>query len=424
MASTIEPTTPQKTRALAAPSTMIALGLIACSAIFAGTFAHRDGEAIVSRDSHQYWEIGRNLALGHGFTYDGEEPTRMRQPLYPMTIAAVTLLFGDGTTPVVMLQLLLALGIVLTVAAMAREVFGPTAAGVAGLIAGGYYPFGVLANEIRTESLFILLVSLAVLYWIRASRRHSLKLVVACGVLLGLAILTRSAAFVFALLLPAALWWQFGRGRRGLRASAIAAGVLVVTLSPWAVRNALSLGEWTALSNAGPAAFYCGLHPMALTHWEDYMTAIERTEEYRRLRGDSDFLGPEAGDRFRKAAIERVKREPLTTTAQCVAKVVLAWTYAPGSRPLLDDSPLRFRLFQIPQIALLIIIGMGWWHAPPAVRWTAILLFAGVSLTVFIGTPTARYTLPFMPLGLALAASPLALLLPRGLTRPGAAPPQ
>lgn len=393
---------------------MILLGLLACVALFTATWLHRGGRAIVSRDSVQYWEIGRNVAEGDGFSYDGE-PTRMRQPLYPLLIAASITLFGDRTLPVQIMQVAMALGIVLVAAGIAREAFGVTAAGFTGLIAGLYYPFPVLATEVRTESLYVLLVSLALLFWVRAFRGSRLSDAAICGAFLALAVLTRSVAIIFIPLVPAALWWQLGRGRRGTLSTVSTFAVACALLLPWAVRNHLALGEFSVMSNAGPATLYCGLHPMALTHWEDYMTAIEQTEEYRRLRGSDDYLDPEAGARFRGAAIERALRNPLRTLGQCIVKVPLAWSYAPGSRPLLERSALAFRLLQVPQVVFLALMVAGLTRAPVQMRWTALVLFVGVSLTIFLGTPTARYTVPFMPLGLVLAAIPVTNWLNRRL---------
>ncbi len=395
------------------PQILIVIGLIACAAIFTGTLLHREGRALTSRDSHQYWSIGKHLAEGRGFSFDGHEPTRMRQPLYPMLLAASIILFGKSTLPVLFVQLALALGTVLIVVAIAREVFGEFVGGVAGLVAGLYYAFPVLANEIRPEALYTFLLALIVLLWARAVKRRDLRLVVACGVAIGLATLTRPVALPFVAAVPIALWAQFGRRRDGLLAAGMLAVVACATLVPWGARNLASLGTFSVTSDAGSAALYMGTHPMVFTEWQDEMTAIEATDEFRRLQGDDSYLGPDASRRFRAVAVQRLYDDPLRTLGGCIAKVPLTWSYAPGSRPWLVKSPLTFYLMAIPQLLLLVLIVMGSRAAPRSVQWMTAIVFVVVSATIFMGSPTARYTIPFMPLGLALAAQPLAAFVAR-----------
>ncbi len=386
---------------------MVAAGLLACAGIFVASLWFRGDLGIYSRDSEQYWKIGRSVAEGRGLSFDGVRPTRMRQPLYPLMIAGVTSLFGPSVRPVQLLQLAMAMATVIIIAVVARQVFGEWVAAVAGLVAGLYYPFPVLATEIRTEALSILLVAIVVLSWLLAVRGGSPWWAVLCGGVLGLGTLTRSAAASLVVLMPIAMWLVL-RGRSGAwRRPLIALAVAVLCLIPWGLRNWLALGEATVLSNAGPATFYVGVHPMVVSHWAHYMCSIERTPGYRELRGDSSYLGPEAARRFRQAAVRRVREDPWGVFRRCLVKVAIAWTYPPGSREVLERSERAFDALRVPQIALLLLIVWGAVRSPRELRAMAVAMFLGVSATVFLGTPTARYTLPFMPLGLVLLSRAL-----------------
>ena len=42
----------------------------------------------VRYDSHEYLALSHNLFWGCRYSYDGVNPTRMRQPLYPLFLAA------------------------------------------------------------------------------------------------------------------------------------------------------------------------------------------------------------------------------------------------------------------------------------------------------------------------------------------------
>lgn len=385
---------------------LLLAGVLASIALFSASMLLRSSEGLLSRDSVQYWRLGRNLAEGRGLSFDGQTPSLMRQPLYPLMIAGVTGVFGESVLAVQIVQCLLTLGIVVMVGVIGAELAGPTAGGVAALLAGAYYPLPVIATEVRTESLYILLLAGVVLCWLRAREARSLRWAAACGLCLGLAALTRATGVVFLVLVPGALWWQLDRAV-GRRAAAVALALAIVPLLPWAVRNGLVTGQFRALSDEGPAALYMGVHPMTITHWHADTVAIEGTEEFRRLLGEDSYLGAEAAARFRRAALERIRREPGGVGARALIKVVLTWAYPPGARPLSARSPLTFALLCLPQLLLLAAMVRGALIGPRWARPVALVMFLGVSSAIMVGSPTARYTLPFMPLGLALAAEPV-----------------
>jgi len=386
---------------------LLVAGMLASVLLFSASMVLRSPEGLLSRDSVQYWRLGRSLAEGQGLSFEGQVPSVMRQPLYPLIIAGVTGVFGESVLPVQIAQCLLTLGIVLMVGVIATELVGPVAGGVAALLAGAYYPLPVIATEVRTESLYILLMAGLVLCWVRTRKSRSLRWAAACGLCIGLATLTRAVGVVFIVLVPGALWLQLGRGAVGRRAAAVALAMAIVPLLPWAARNYLITGQFRALSDEGPAALYMGVHPMTITHWHADTAAIERTEEFRRLLDDDSYLGSEAAARFRRAALDRIRRDPWGVGARALAKVVLTWAYPPGARPLSARSPLTFALLCVPQLLLLVAMMRGALTGPRWARSVALIIFLGVSSAIMIGSPTARYTLPFMPLGLTLAAEPV-----------------
>lgn len=388
----------------------LVVGLVCCAGIFFSALQYRGSAGLYSRDSQQYWNIGVNFAAGNGLSYDGEKPTRMRQPVYPLVLAAMISTFGPEVRPIQILQLVFAMLIVALVMAIARELFGRRTAAVAAVAAGVYYPLTVIATEIRTEVIFVLIVALAVLTALRAVRMRSLGWAAVCGVCLGLATLTRAPGAAFVALIPLAVWLVLRGARLSWREPLVTGIVAVLLLLPWGVRNYLVLGEFHVLSEAGPAGMYVGMHPLVIDAWADYMNTVEATEEYKELLGDGPYLGEEPARRFKQAVRERFRREPLAVLWRGVLKIGLTWTYAPGSRPLLTSKPWAFRLLQIPQLVLLGLIFYGARHDSRRGQYLAAALFLGTSAAMFLGTPTARYTFPFMPLGLALAANGLTTL--------------
>lgn len=169
-------------------------------------------------------------------TPDDIRPTADKPPLYPLVLSVFTLIGGHGWIPHHVAGALIGTGTVAVIALLGRRVAGPTA----GLIAGGLaavYPMLIAADgSYRSESLYALLIASTLLaaYALRDSptaRRAAL-----CGVLVGLATLTRGEALLLLglVVFPAALLAV--PRRRALALTAVAGAVAVAVLTPWLVR--------------------------------------------------------------------------------------------------------------------------------------------------------------------------------------------
>jgi 4-amino-4-deoxy-L-arabinose transferase-like glycosyltransferase len=180
-------------------------------------------------DSHRY-------AQASFLTPDQVLPTADKPPLYPLVLALFTLVGGHGWIPHQVAGALIGTGTVAVTAFLGRRVAGD----LAGLIAGGVaavYPMLIAADgSFRSESLYALLIAATLLaaygLWDRPTVRRALL----CGVLIGLATLTRSEALILLVLLvlPAALLAVSLRRAAWLTGAATVA--VLVVLTPWLVR--------------------------------------------------------------------------------------------------------------------------------------------------------------------------------------------
>src|SRR6476661_6162956 len=169
-------------------------------------------------------------------TPDQVLPTADKPPLYPLVLALFTLVGGHGWIPHQVAGALIGTGTVAVTAFLGRRVAGD----LAGLIAGGVaavYPMLIAADgSFRSESLYALLIAATLLaaygLWDRPTVRRALL----CGVLIGLATLTRSEALILLVLLvlPAALLAVSLRRAAWLTGAATVA--VLVVLTPWLVR--------------------------------------------------------------------------------------------------------------------------------------------------------------------------------------------
>src|SRR5262245_26397044 len=89
-----------------------------------------------------FFALAQNIAAGNGISFDGEHPTAIRVPLYPILLAMVS--FGhEAFLPVLLAQSLIGAGTVWCAALIARELFGDPAAIIAALLAA-IYPYYVV----------------------------------------------------------------------------------------------------------------------------------------------------------------------------------------------------------------------------------------------------------------------------------------
>jgi 4-amino-4-deoxy-L-arabinose transferase-like glycosyltransferase len=163
-------------------------------------------------------------------------PTADKPPLYPFVLALFTLVAGHGWIPHQVAGALIGTGTVLLVGLLGRRVAGErvgfVAAGVAAI-----YPLLIAADgSFRSESLYALLITACLLSAYRLYERPSLLRAAACGVLIGLATLTRTEAIALVVLLVLPAVRLAVAGRRALLLTGVALAASVVVLAPWLVR--------------------------------------------------------------------------------------------------------------------------------------------------------------------------------------------
>ena len=177
-------------------------------------------------------------------------PTAIRPPAFPFLVAGVFAVSGDRVGAVRVVQALLGALIVALIALIAREIWGPRTGLVAGALAAIFPPLVVVGVTLFSEPLFVALMLgaiLAVLRWRGAPRT---RLLVAAGVLMGLATLTRPNGALVLIPLLFAVW----KPREWRSAGSYAAPALLLVcaalaVAPWTVRNALTMDAFVPVSD-------------------------------------------------------------------------------------------------------------------------------------------------------------------------------
>jgi hypothetical protein len=212
-----------------------------------------------------YDEIGKNLAQGIGYRIDpAMGSTMLREPGYPLLLAAVFKLGGYGIQQARMTCVLLAFGAALLLLGLTRKITGDAMTALVAALLFLLYP-GILVAETRAgvEIPCMFTVILFILVLLSAVNNRSLWRYGTAGLLLGAAVLVRSEVLLFPLLLLiyllfAAKGWAERRNVTE-RVAVLALGTAVVML-PWIIRNYRLVHSFVPTATVAGVAAQTGLY--------------------------------------------------------------------------------------------------------------------------------------------------------------------
>lgn len=308
----------------------------------------------LSVDRDAYLAIAENLQAGHGFCSVAGQPTAFRPPLYPVVLA-VCLALG-GTPAIAGLQIVLGTVTVGLTWRLARNAgFSRQAALVAGCLTAVDPLLLDYTAQAMTETLFTCL-STALLCSLTAPSGVSLNQPIRSGFLFGLAALCRPGIWVFGMTLAAAavgrgmIHWCRGTQTRLERNSTnrlrrlSAVGLLVltvlVTVSPWVIRNWLVFGRPILMTTHGGYTlalgnnryFYEDVVSGSETVWS--LTGLQRWQrESERQLAEAGLVT--AGETARDAglsrqAVEWMRENPRKFARACWLRLGRFWGISPA----------------------------------------------------------------------------------------------
>lgn len=229
-------------------------------------------------DSYYYFQVARNVVLGHGLTFDQMNPTNGFHPLWMLCllpVCAATGAAGEPTLRLIFCLVALVAGGALWIAYRCLSSYSGRGAALVGLVVMTMPPFlNPLVNGLETG---LLLLMLFLLLW--AERRWSLLSLhsgtaknLALGLLLALLFLARldSVFIILGILAAIPLGWAFGVEGRvpfrlALRKSLEVGLMFAVLVAPYLVWNELRFGHLVAISGGLKSSFPAvSFHPNRL----------------------------------------------------------------------------------------------------------------------------------------------------------------
>jgi 4-amino-4-deoxy-L-arabinose transferase-like glycosyltransferase len=224
---------------------LIALGaiLLVALGLRVAYLAFGTGSRPLESDANQYYEIARNLALGHGFSmhYPGlfVHETAFRPPGYPALLGLFFFVFGPSAGLARGLNVVLGLVVISLAYVLLRRYVGFLAAVVAAA-ALAITP-NLIANDTYALDEPLSLCLILCVTWALLARRWWLA-----GLSCGLLVLTRPSAQ--ALIVVLAIWILITADWRALARVVL---VALIVVSPWIVRNWIQVGVPVVVTSNG-----------------------------------------------------------------------------------------------------------------------------------------------------------------------------
>lgn len=382
---------------------LLAVGGLALVLRLSYAFTWEDGALAAQTptgDAAQYVSIARALAAGEGFRMENGFRS-YRPPLYPLFLAPFYLLARDPVPVVLVAQCILGAVTCVLALRLATMLAGAGAGLVAGWVCALSFELISANGRLITETLFAFLLTGSLLALVRWRRRPSLATAFGSGLLLGLAILTRTTVVLLPLALAAWMVLAHYRVHTGFRRHAPLQSLgfllaIFLVLTPWVVRNHRWHGTLLLTSDMGKV-LYGSLSASATGGTGG---------EYTR---DVDFVIPadippgseaDVNHSLARAAWREAAADPLHVVALVPRKCANMWRPWPAGSAGLATAAAA--LFLFPALFLVLLqarsLGQRWRRAGP-------LLLAVAYFVVLHGIlmSEVRYRYPVMPALMVLA---------------------
>ena len=362
--------------------------------------------------------FARTLVASGTFGFIPGVPSGYTQPLYAFFLAGLYWPFGHSWLAVGLAQTLVAVATALLVLEIGRRLHSAWV-GVAAALMTTLHPYVVWHDvHVNREILDGFLLAALTLLALLAFERRSAALAAATGAVAGLAILGNARLTLLPLALAVYVAWPVRpRGRALLVAVATVAAAAVV-VSPWLVRNAVSVGcvavttDTRALWKANNPATY---DVLARGQWIDDVPELPGVPPWPEKAAD---ISPAAARQVDECAQMRFYRD----------EVIDFWREHPGEKARLagqaarmlwsptfsvvDDDAARGGLAETGRkvveplyaVTLYGLAAAGCFFAPRRFLALALLLLAYNTLAAMVFAGTVRYRVPFDFLLALLAA--------------------
>jgi len=358
-------------------------------------------------DTPTYVNIALNIAEGNGYVQENGEPTAFVVPLYPCFLAVIFRLVGENILFVEVIQAILGGLTVVAVYLLTKYIFDLTTGIFAGL-ATCFHPWLIFwTGYILTDTVFVLLLVLSVLSFVRLLAEPRNIRAAWAGIILGLTSLARPVGFGLSLIVLVYAAWRLLLTKRVKRWALFGIYLLsfVLIFSPWVIHNYFSLHRVVLVSTNGDPLYRA--NNLSVKTYLGKATGQGQSEHYE-LPKSVQSLGNEAAREaaLRSAAFQFIWQHPAEFAHRALIRLYLFWsptfpTYTFNHN--LYNSFFYLPLYAAALVGLFLLARKKQW----AYVWLFIMIFGYFSLihAATIVDWDQRYRLPLQPFLCVFAAA-------------------
>ncbi len=308
-------------------------------------------------DETDYMRLSESIVTGNGFVNPDGQPTAFRAPGYPVFLAALNVVGIKGILPIRIAQAFISVLTLFLLYLLACRIFNPVA-GIVSLGLGAVYPYFIFISGtvLATVLYSFLLVLFAYIFHIALSEKNKWMLLLS-GIVLGLTILTRSAALV---ILGVIFLWLFITFRKDLKIfagySLLLTGACLIVISPWIVRNYTKLNVANISSNGGRNLWLGNNKNATINSGSDLVLTDRIEKKLQSVHNESEI-----DNVYNHEAVRYIRENPGRFLKLTLAKAVSFWR--------LDPSPTT----------------TGYLKIDSNIRWVSILSYGPIFILAVLG---------------------------------------
>ena len=347
----------------------------------------------VTPNSRLFFNISENIVKHGSYSFDGENPTRMIQPLYTLFVMVFYQFAGQNPTIVIIVQIILNLIGFLILLKTSALIFDRQSPLILPLLLACHIAIWYFSTIIINECLFIFLIICTNYYFIRAFKDDKSRDIMLSGLFAGLAFMTRpiGLGYIGMMFIPYLVFHRISK--QTVRRLALTYIPIILVILPWTIRNQITMDNFTPLSSEDRYHLLYASLPDSVTQSREYQIFDPINTEPDKVADSTGML---------KTAVSNIMADPLGFIKRGINKIITIWVHFPGTREI-SNLPIKI-ISSIIQIGILIFAAIGFIYIK---KWPGIILLLpaiSCSLIVFFTYATTRFTVPALPFILILTA--------------------
>jgi len=289
-------------------------------------------------DSPGYMTIAKNFVEHGVFSFDNASPyipTNFRTPGYPLFLALIYLIF-HSFIPAMFFGAIIAAFAAPLIYLIAGEIFSEKIAFMAGILSA-VEPLGLfLGVSILTEGVFTPVLLFSVYCFIKYLKTSNQKFLWSAGALLGAATLIRPIMFYFWPIIVLFIFYKERfNWRPAFRKAAIFVAIFFLILSPWLIRNKVSINSWQIAGMQG-YVFFIDHYGAVLRYLGEAGPLSDVQNKAAAIVGADRILTPQGSDELFRAALSGIKNHKLAYL-NIYSKSMISFFIANGYKSLFID---------------------------------------------------------------------------------------